>query len=432
MKYITRRKRAITLWDVLNVLGDPFGSGVLDKWGSLKAIEVICEAVKEGFFQEWSLHDDDLYPWNPNKPEDYLDPKDPIHDFLAQVKSITDAVGLQGNIVTTCLHGPFVFANGGFTNPDPEKRLLAVKKALRCAWIGNKLGFKGSTYWTARDGFEIPFAVRFAGIGGEKDGPYGWLRQCLNTVSTACMANEYTIKWGTIEPKVNEPRGVSFLPLVGSALAFINTLKHPSFWGVNPEVPQHASMGNQEPLLELVQAVEAGKLFFLHLGNQIDGQFDNDFPPLIGPTNLKRTIAMFLYLAEVGWNGTVEYDCHPMRSDGAPGSQNAQDTRWEFMKLCVEMTSLVESIIVPRILDDPRVAEARDKVWNPNGNPDVTADHIQILTTSPTPDSIKSIVNAVVDPASFYQRALCTAVDRATTLAMFGVTEDDLTKAMSC
>jgi xylose isomerase len=60
------------------------------------------------------------------------------------------------------------------------------------------------------------------------------------------------------------------------------------------------------------------KLFFLHFGSQIKGQFDNDFPPLIGPEGLKETVQMFWALRKVGWKGVVEYDCHMLRADGDP------------------------------------------------------------------------------------------------------------------
>jgi len=69
--------------------------------------------------------------------------------------------------------------------------------------------------------------------------------------------------------------------------------------------------------------VSCGKLFFLHFGNQIKGQFDNDFPPLVGPEHLKETVEMFRVLKALGWRGVVEYDCHMLRCETDPGANEA-------------------------------------------------------------------------------------------------------------
>ena len=58
------------------------------------------------------------------------------------------------------------------------------------------------------------------------------------------------------------------------------------------------------------------KLKFLHFGSQIKAQFDNDFPPLIGPEGLKETVFMFNALQQIGWKGIVEFDCHMLRAEG--------------------------------------------------------------------------------------------------------------------
>jgi xylose isomerase len=74
------------------------------------------------------------------------------------------------------------------------------------------------------------------------------------------------------------------------------------------------------------------KLFFLHFGSQIKAQFDNDFPPLIGPEGLKETVQMFWMLDQVGWKGVVEFDCHMLRTDADP--DKADECRRKFVRNC--------------------------------------------------------------------------------------------------
>ena len=80
------------------------------------------------------------------------------------------------------------------------------------------------------------------------------------------------------------------------------------------------------------------KLSFLHFGSQIKAQFDNDFPPLVGPEGLKETVQMFWALEQMGWKGLVEFDCHMLRAEGDP--DNEIGCRKEFVVNCCTALSL--------------------------------------------------------------------------------------------
>ncbi|HUS58914.1 MAG TPA: hypothetical protein VM141_09705, partial [Planctomycetota bacterium] len=112
----------------------------------------------------------------------------------------------------------------------------------------------------------------------------------------------------------------------------LGKLKHPEFWGVNPELLQHESMTLLNAVNTLAFLISINKLSFLHFGSQIKGQFDNDFPPLIGPEGLKETVQMFRVLDDLGWKGTVEYDCHMLRAEGDP--DDAIECRKRFVRNC--------------------------------------------------------------------------------------------------
>ena len=331
--------RSMPFWCVANPLGDPFGGSVQPKPDSLDVAKMLAKACKEGLIEMTSTHDDDLVPWDPEHPEDDLNPKSEVYKKLREIKKILRDGGLKVNMVTCSLHGNKIFRAGGLTNPDPKIRALAAKKVERTLRIGNLLGAKHYTYWVARDGFEVYAKTDFAHV-------YDWLADGLNHVTDYIAKMKFTnYKGATVEPKPNEPRGAMFLPTSGHAVGFIMTrLKKPEFWGVNPELLQHEGMTLLNSVLTVSYLCATKKMKFLHFGSQIKGQFDDDFPPLVGPEGLKETVWMFKALADCGWKGVVEFDCHMMRSEGSP--ENSADAQWRFIKncsaavdICVELAS---------------------------------------------------------------------------------------------
>ncbi len=305
--------RSMPFWCVGNPLVDPFGGAVLPKIDSLEVAQLLAEAAGEGFIEATSFHDDDLVPWDPAEPEDDLDPKSATWAKLRAIKAVLDKAGLRVNTATCSLHGNKLFRRGGLANPDAKLRKLARQKVERTLRIGAFFGARYFTYWVARDGFEVPVAVDWKRV-------YTWLAEGLNGAYDYIQAQKFTNYVGaTIEPKPNEPRGHMFLPTSGHAVGFIfGHLKHPEFFGVNPELLQHESMALLNAVHTVGYLTSMGKLFFLHFGSQIKAQFDNDYPPLIGPEGLKETVQMFWALRKVGWKGVVEYDCHMLRTDGDP------------------------------------------------------------------------------------------------------------------
>jgi xylose isomerase len=316
-----------------NPLSDPFGGKVLTSIDSLETADILCWAAKEGLIEATSFHDDDLVPWDPKHLEDDLDPKSAVYKKLRALKKKLDAAGLKINTATCSLHGNSLFRRGGLTNPDPKLRALAAKKVERTIRIGALFGAKHYTYWVARDGFEVPVTVDWKNV-------YGWLAAGLDHVYDYIQAKKFTNYVGaSIEPKPNEPRGHMYLPTAGHALGFIcGALKHPEFWGVNPELLQHESMALQNGVLTLGYLVSMKKLAFLHFGSQIKAQFDNDFPPMVGPEGLKETVQMFWALKQMGWKGLVEFDCHMLRSEGDPDDEIG--CRKAFVVNCVRALSL--------------------------------------------------------------------------------------------
>jgi len=308
--------RSMPFWCVGNPLSDPFGGAVLNKLDSLEVAKIIAWAGKEGYIEATSYHDDDLVPWDPATPEDDLDPNSAVYKRLREIKAILDDAGLSVNSSICSLHGHSMFRDGGLCNPDPAIRALAAKKVERTLRIGQFFGAKYYVYWVARDGFEVPVCTDWSKV-------YDWLADGLNHVTDYIRAHNMTNYVGaTIEPKPNEPRGQMFLPTSGHAVGFIlGKLKNSDFWGVNPELLQHESMALMNAVMTVGYLCSMNKLKFLHFGSQIKAQFDNDFPPLIGPEGLKETVTMFYALKQIGWKGVVEFDCHMLRAEGNPADE---------------------------------------------------------------------------------------------------------------
>ena len=319
--------RSMPYWCVGNPLGDPFGEIVLDRISSVEVTDLLCEAAGEGLIEATSFHDDDLVDWDPKKPEDDLDPTSETYKTLMTIRRKLRKAGLRVNTATCSLHVNKIFRKGGLTNPDPKIRALARKKVERTLRIGHMLGAKYFTYWVARDGFEVPVTVDW-------NKAYDWIAEGLDYARTYIKRKRFkNYVGGTIEPKPNEPRGHMFLPTAGHAAGLIcGKLKDPDFWGVNPELLQHESMALMNSVLTLGYLVSLKKLSFLHFGSQIKAQFDNDFPPLVGPEGLKETAQMFWVLMEMGWKGVVEFDCHMLRTEANP--RRGADCRRTFIKNC--------------------------------------------------------------------------------------------------
>ena len=309
--------RSMPFWCVGNPLGDPFGGPVQPKLDSLEVAQIIADAKQEGLIEMTSYHDDDLVPWDPEHPEDDLDPKSAAYAKLVQIRKILRKAGVKVNASICSLHGHPMFREGGLCNPDPKIRALAAKKVERTLRIGTFLGAKHYVYWVARDGFESYPGCDFKRC-------YDWLAEGLNHVTD--YIEKKGLKnyiGGTVEPKPNEPRGAMFLPTSGHSVGFIMTrLKKPDFWGVNPELLQHEGMCLINSVLTVSYLIACKKLKFLHFG---------------------------CTLADCGWKGIIEFDCHMLRCDGATTKEGAIDRMRRFIRqsseavdVCVELASRIK------------------------------------------------------------------------------------------
>ena len=129
--------RSMPFWCVANPLPDPFGGRVLEPISSVDTAKLIAWGARQGYLEATGFHDDDLVDWNPDTPEDDLDPAGRTYATLREIKEILDEAGVVMNSAVCNLHGNKIFRNGGLCNPDPEIRRLARLKVERTLRIGN-------------------------------------------------------------------------------------------------------------------------------------------------------------------------------------------------------------------------------------------------------------------------------------------------------
>ena len=170
-------------------------------------------------------------------------------------------------MATTNLFWHPVFKDGAFTASDRDVRRYAIQKAMRAIDLGAELGAQTHVFWGGREGAEAVAAKP----------PLDALARYREAIDFLCgyvRDRGYATRFA-LEPKPNEPRGDTFLPTVGHALAFIATLDQPEMVGLNPEVA-HETMAGLSVYHGVAQAIDAGKLFHIDLNAQQIGRYDQD------------------------------------------------------------------------------------------------------------------------------------------------------------
>jgi xylose isomerase len=220
-------------------------------------------------------------------------------------------------MATTNLFTDPAFRDGAFTSNDARVRRYALQKTMRAMDLGAEFGAQTYVFWGGREGTET---------GAAKDvrDAIKWFRDALNFLADYSVAQGYPYRFA-LEPKPNEPRGDIFLPTVGHALAFIETLDRHEMVGVNPEVA-HETMAGLDFTHGVAQALDAGKLFHIDLNDQKPGRYDQDFR--FGAVDPKQAFFLVKLLEDAGYDGMRHFDAHAYRTEDEAGV-------WDFARGCM-------------------------------------------------------------------------------------------------
>ena len=268
------------LWTVGNPGRDPFGGPTREPVDPVDSVHKLAELGAWGV----SLHDDDLIPWGVSPAE--------RRQIVDRFKAALEYTGMGVGMATTNLFGHPAFKDGAFTSNDRKVRRAAIGKAMNFIDIAAELGAEVYVFWGGREGTE-------AGVAKDPRDALERYREAINVLSDYVVEQSYDLRFA-MEPKPNEPRGDIFLPTVGHALHFIETLDRPEMVGVNPEVA-HETMAGLSFHHAIGQALWAGKLFHIDLNGQRIGRYDQDFR--FGAEDLKENFLLVRLLERAGYAG---------------------------------------------------------------------------------------------------------------------------------
>ena len=280
------------LWTVGNPGRDPFGQPTREIIDPVKVVDLLGEV---GGVYGVNFHDNDLIPIDATPAE-----ADKIKkDFKAALKRN----GLKVPMATTNLFGDPVFKDGAFTSNDAHVRAYAIQKTMRAMELGAEFGAKTYVFWGGREGTDTNAAKDPVQAGQ-------WFREALNFLCEYSIEKKFGYRFA-LEAKPNEPRGHIFLPVTGSMLGFISTLKHSSMVGVNPEFA-HEQMAGLNFIQCVGEALDAGKLFHIDLNDQEPGRFDQDLR--FGSASYKHAFFLVKLLVDHGYSGPKHFDSHAYRT----------------------------------------------------------------------------------------------------------------------
>ncbi len=298
-------KFSFGLWTVGHRGGDPFGAVT-------RSAQDPAEIVRRlGSIGAWgvSFHDDDLIPPEATSSE--------RRAIVARFRKALDESGVVVSMATQNLFSHPAFKDGAFTSNDPEVRRYAIAKTMRAIDLGAEFGAPIHVFWGGREGVE-------AAAAKPPIEALARYREALDFLCGYVRDKGYGTRFA-LEPKPNEPRGDIFLPTIGHALAFIETLDTPEIVGVNPEVA-HETMAGLSFHHGVAQAIDAGKLLHIDLNAQKIGRYDQDFR--FGAEGIKDAFFLVQLLERSGYDGPRHFDARPYRVEDTSGI-------WDFATGCM-------------------------------------------------------------------------------------------------
>ena len=284
------------LWTVGWQARDPFGDATR---AALDPIRTVSELAKRGAYGV-TFHDDDLIPFGSSTSDRAT--------HIARFKKALDENGMKVPMATTNLFSHPVFKDGAFTSNNRDIRRYAIRKVMTNIELAVELGAHTYVCWGGREGAETD-------IGKDPVVALERMREAFNILGQFVIDKGYDIRFA-MEPKPNEPRGDIFLPTIGHALAFINSLDHPELVGLNPEVG-HEQMAGLNFVHGIGQALFHKKLFHIDLNGQHGPKYDQDL--VFGHGDLKSAFFLVDLLERYNYEGPKHFDYKPMRTESDDG-----------------------------------------------------------------------------------------------------------------
>jgi len=327
-------KFAFGLWTIGHIGRDPFGDATRPAIKTADFVKGLADIGAWGV----SFHDDDLMTFGASESQRRAE--------LDSFKKALDESGLVCPMATTNLFWHPVFKDGAFTSNDRNVRRFAIQKTLRNIDVAAELGATTYVLWGGREGVESAASKNPADALDR-------YKEALDFLCGYVSEKKYDIRFA-LEPKPNEPRGDTFLPTIGHAMAFINQLEYPVMVGLNPEVA-HETMAGLSFFQGVAQALWQGKLYHIDLNDQKIGRFDQDLR--FGSEGIKDDFMLVRLLENSDYTGPKHFDARPYRNEWGDGI-------WDFARGCMR-TYLALAAKAREFDQDPRVKAALDVASTP-------------------------------------------------------------------
>jgi xylose isomerase len=304
---------------------DPFGPTVRMP----RTFEEKLKLYTELGFDAVQFHDDDAVPGLDN-----LNPAQ-IRAAARSVRQKLADNGLLAEFVAPRLWENPLTIDGAYTSNDPNARAYARERSHKAIDIAQELGIDLIVLWLAREGSYLREA---------KDA----VRASMHLLEAINDQLAYNPKIRiAIEPKLNEPMDLAYIPTMGHALAIGFQASDPQRVGVLME-SAHSILAGLDPSDEIAFAMAAGKLWSVHLNDQNGLKFDQDRS--FGSVDLRRAFNQVRVLdANRFWEvGIVGLDVKAIRTQPFElATKHLRNSLAVFLRL-VELS---------RSLDPQRVAE---------------------------------------------------------------------------
>lgn len=291
---------------------DPFGPTVRPGI----AFDTKLGIYKKLGFDGVQFHDDDAVPDIENKSASQLVKE------ATEVRKRLKSEGLVAEICAPRLWENSKGIDGGYTANDPAVRKWAIERSKRCADVAAALDCDLMVLWLAREGTYIREAKPAITA-------HGWLIDAINAI----LSYDKKIRIA-IEPKPNEPMDHAYIPTIGHALALAAQTKDPKRVGGLIETA-HAILAGLDPSDEMAFALQAGKLWSVHLNDQNGLKYDQD--KSFGAANLRVAFNQVRVLEAAGYAKTgrfVGLDVKAMRTQKAEvATKHLSNSRKIFLAL---------------------------------------------------------------------------------------------------
>ena len=291
---------------------DPFGPTVRPGIAFAKKLGM----YKKLGFDGVQFHDDDAVPDIENKSAKQLTQE------AGEVLKMLKDEGLVAEICAPRLWENSKGIDGGYTANDPAVRKWAIERSKRAADVGRALDCDLMVLWLAREGTYIREAKPAITA-------HGWLLDAINAILT----HDKKVRIA-IEPKPNEPMDHAYIPTIGHALALAAQTKDPKRVGGLIETA-HAILAGLDPSDEMAFALQAGKLWSVHLNDQNGLKYDQD--KSFGAANLRVAFNQVRVLEAAGYAKTgrfVGLDVKAMRTQKAEvATKHLSNSRRIFLAL---------------------------------------------------------------------------------------------------